>query len=106
MGPGDEMAATLRVCTVGLRGIDQPLERPLTLARRQLRDLAPAVVPMQEVRPRDGRAGRTTADVLAEALGMNRVYEVAVSWNAGAFGPGRPGGQEGLALLSRFPIAE
>ncbi len=106
MGRGDEMAATLRICTINFWGIEPPLERRLTLARRQLLDLAPDVVAMQEVRPLDGRAGRTTADVLAEALGMNRVYEVAVSWNDGAFGPGRPGGQEGLAVLSRFPIAE
>jgi len=61
---------------------------------------------MQEVRPLDGRSGRTTADVLAEALGMVRVYATAVKWSDGDFGPGRPGGEEGLALLSRFPILE
>lgn len=96
---------TLRLCTINFWGIEPPLERRLDLARRQLAELAPDVIGMQEVRPLDGKSGRTTADVLAEALGMERVYEVAVSWKEGAFGPGRPGGEEGLALLSRFPIA-
>ncbi|HWM85058.1 MAG TPA: endonuclease/exonuclease/phosphatase family protein [Kofleriaceae bacterium] len=100
------MAATLRLCTINFWGIEPPLERRLELARRQLLDLAPDVVGMQEVRPLDGRSGRTTADVLAEGLGMQRVHEVAVSWADGAFGEGQPGGQEGLALLSRFPILE
>jgi endonuclease/exonuclease/phosphatase family metal-dependent hydrolase len=96
--------ANLRLCTINFWGIEPPLERRLDLAARQLAALAPDVVGMQEVRPLDGRSGRTTADVLAEALGMNRVYAVAVRWNDGDFGPGRPGGEEGLALLSRFPI--
>ena len=100
------MAASLRICTINFWGIEPPLDRRLDLARRQLAALEPDVVAMQEVRPLDGRAGRTTADVLAEALGMARVYEVAVSWADGAFGPGRPGGEEGLALLSRQGIAE
>jgi endonuclease/exonuclease/phosphatase family metal-dependent hydrolase len=100
------MAASLRICTINFWGIEPPLERRLDLARRQLAELAPDVVAMQEVRPLDGRSGRTTADVLAEALGMARVHEVAVRWADGAFGPGRPGGEEGLALLSRFDIVE
>jgi endonuclease/exonuclease/phosphatase family metal-dependent hydrolase len=100
------MAASLRICTINFWGVEPPLERRLALASRQLIELAPDVVAMQEVRPLDGRAGRSTADVLAEALCMSRVYEVAVSWADGAFGAGRPGGQEGLALLSRFPILE
>jgi endonuclease/exonuclease/phosphatase family metal-dependent hydrolase len=37
---------------------------------------------------------------------MKRVYEPAVRWGNGAFGPDRPGGEEGLALLSRLPILE
>jgi endonuclease/exonuclease/phosphatase family metal-dependent hydrolase len=100
------MAATLRLCTINFWGIEPPLERRLDLARRQLAELAPDVIGMQEVRPLDGKSGRTTADVLAEALGMGQVYEVAVRWKDGAFGPGRPGGEEGLAVLSRFPIVE
>ncbi|HTE52204.1 MAG TPA: endonuclease/exonuclease/phosphatase family protein [Kofleriaceae bacterium] len=100
------MPASLTVCTINFWGIEPPLERRLELARRQLADLAPDLVAMQEVRPLDGRGGRTTADVLAEALGMERVYEVAVRWDDGAFGPERPGGEEGLALLSRGAILE
>jgi endonuclease/exonuclease/phosphatase family metal-dependent hydrolase len=100
------MAATLRLCTINFWGIEPPLERRLELARSQLAALAPDVVAMQEVRPVDGRSGRTTADVLGEALGMASVYQPAVRWNDGDFGPGRPGGEEGLALLSRLPILE
>lgn len=100
------MAASLRVCTINFWGIEPPLERRLALARRQLADLAPDVIAMQEVRPLGGRSGRTTADELGDALGMERVYEVAVRWEDDAFGPGRPGGEEGLAILSRAPILE
>ena len=42
------------------------------------RALAPDVVCMQEVRPLDGLAGRTTADAIAEALGMHAHYAKAV----------------------------
>jgi endonuclease/exonuclease/phosphatase family metal-dependent hydrolase len=98
------VAATLRLCTINFWGIEAPLERRLDLARRQLAALVPDVIAMQEVRPLDGRTGPTTADVLADALGMERVYAVAVRWNDGDFGPGHPGGEEGLAILSRFPI--
>jgi endonuclease/exonuclease/phosphatase family metal-dependent hydrolase len=100
------MPASLRLCTINFWGIEPPLERRLDLARRQLERLAPDVVAMQEVRPLDGRSGRTTADELGDALGMGRVYEVAVRWDDDAFGRGRPGGEEGLAILSRFSILE
>lgn len=100
------MAATLRVCTINFWGIEPPLERRLELARRQLAELAPDVIAMQEVRPLGGRSGHTTADELGDALGMERIYAVAVRWDDGAFGAGRPGGEEGLALLSRGRILE
>ncbi len=95
-----------RVVTLNLWGTEPPLERRLALARRQLLALAPDVVCLQEVRPLDGRSGRTTADLLAEALGMTATYAVALAWPDDAFGPGRPGGEEGLAILARWPVIE
>ncbi len=97
------MTATARVVTLNLWGTEAPLERRLALAERQLRALDPDVVCLQEVRPLDGRAGRTTADVLGEALGLTPTYAPSIRWEDGAFGPGRPGGEEGLAILARWP---
>ncbi len=96
----------LRVVTLNFWGTQAPLERRLDLAARQLEALAPDVVGMQEVRPLDGKSGRTTADVLAERLGFDRVYAVAVSWADDLLGPGIAAGEEGLAILTRFPIVE
>ena len=91
------MAANLRVITLNLWGTEPPLDARLALAIRQLQALAPDVVCLQEVRPLDGRAGRTTADVLGDALGLSAHYAAGVRWDDGA----RPAGQEGLAILAR-----
>jgi endonuclease/exonuclease/phosphatase family metal-dependent hydrolase len=95
----------LRVVTLNFWGIEPPLDRRLDLAVRQLRELSPDVVCMQEVRPLDGLAGRTTADVIAEHLGMHAHYAVAVSWGPNEHGRSRAG-QEGLALITRAPLVE
>jgi endonuclease/exonuclease/phosphatase family metal-dependent hydrolase len=95
----------LRVLTINFWGTEPPLDRRLDLAIRQLRALAPDVICMQEVRPLDGKSGRTTAHVIADALGMHAHYATACSWNAGD-GPMKESGQEGLAILSRTaPLA-
>jgi endonuclease/exonuclease/phosphatase family metal-dependent hydrolase len=91
------MAANLRVVTLNLWGTEPPLDARLALAVRQLQALAPDVVCLQEVRPLDRTAPRTTADVLGEALGLTARYAVGVTWEDGA----RPAGQEGLAILAR-----
>ena len=91
------MTANLRVVTLNLWGSEPPLEARLALAVRQLRALAPDVVCLQEVRPLDGAAGRTNADIVEAALGMTAHYEVAVAWDAGE----RGAGQEGLAVIAR-----
>jgi endonuclease/exonuclease/phosphatase family metal-dependent hydrolase len=96
----------VRVVTINFWGIEAPLDRRLALAERQLRALAPDVVCMQEVRPLDGRAGRTTADVIGAALGMSVVYEPSIEWADGAFGPGSSGGAEGLAIVSSARVLE
>ena len=94
------MTANLRVITLNLWGTEPPLEARLALAVRQLQALAPDVVCLQEVRPIDGRYGRTTADVIAEGLGMTAHYEMAVAWDDGVYA-GLPAGQEGLAVIAR-----
>ena len=90
----------LRVVTLNLWGIQPPLERRLALACRQLQALAPDVVCLQEVRPLDGQQGRTTAEVIADALGFAAHYAVAVAWDDGVH-PKLPAGQEGLAIVAR-----
>jgi endonuclease/exonuclease/phosphatase family metal-dependent hydrolase len=91
--------------TLNFWGIEPPLDDRLALAERQLRELAPDIIAMQEVRPLNGLAGKTTAELLADELGMGMAYEVAVSWNDGEI-PGRPAGSEGLAILSRHTIGK
>ncbi len=94
------MTDHLRIVTLNLWGIEPPLERRLELAIRQLSALAPDVVCLQEVRPLDGARGTTTADVIAEGLGMIARYSPAVTWPDGAF-EGKAGGQEGLAIIAK-----
>jgi endonuclease/exonuclease/phosphatase family metal-dependent hydrolase len=95
----------LRIVTLNLWGLSPPLTRRLDLAARQLRALELDVVALQEVRPLHGIDGRTTADELADALGMTAHYAVAVSWDDGHF-HGEPAGQEGLALLARERLTD
>lgn len=94
------MADKLRVVTLNFWQLEAPLERRLDLAIRQLRALQPDVVCLQEVRPLDGHKDRTTAHVIAEGLGMQTAYGVAVTWKEGDI-PNQPGGQEGLAILAK-----
>lgn len=96
----------LRVVTLNLWGNEPPLDRRLDLATRQLAELDVDVVGIQEVRPLDGRAGRTTADVLGERLGMQVVHSVSLRWDDDQLRAGMPGGQEGLAILSRYPVLD
>jgi len=90
----------LRVVTLNLWGTEPPLERRLALATRQLRELQPDVVCIQEARPLDGTAGRTNAEVIADGLGFAAHYATAVSWDDGVHGK-LPAGQEGLAIMAR-----
>ena len=83
------MASNLRVVTLNFWGTQPPLERRIEIAARQLSALGPDVVCLQEVQH---HAGRTTATLLAERLGMHAYYAMACEW---------AGGQEGLAILAR-----
>lgn len=99
------MASNLRVVTLNFWGTEPPLDRRIAIAVRQLRMLAPDVICMQEVRPTDGASGRTTADAIAEQLGMHAHYAKAVEWQAGEGGMAKAG-QEGLAIVTRAPLEE
>lgn len=99
-------ADCVRLVTLNLWGNQPPLRGRLALAAKQLRALAPDVVGLQEVRPENGRDGATTAEYLAGELGAGFVYETSLEWQDDDFFAGHPGGQEGLALISRHPIVE
>ena len=94
------MGANLRVITLNFWGTEPPLDRRIELAIRQLRALAPDVICVQEARPLDGKAGRTTVDAIAEGLGMTAHYETAVRWDDGIHAK-LPAGQEGLAVIAK-----
>jgi endonuclease/exonuclease/phosphatase family metal-dependent hydrolase len=95
----------VRVVTLNFWGTEPPLDRRIALAVRQLKQLDPDVVCLQEARPLDGVSGRTTADVLAEQLGMTAHYATSCAWKAGDY-EGLGAGQEGLAILSKAtPLA-
>jgi endonuclease/exonuclease/phosphatase family metal-dependent hydrolase len=87
---------TLKIVTLNLWGEQPPLERRMQLAIEQLRQLAPDVVGLQEVRQVPGQVPNQ-AETLASALGMEHHFVPATPWG---------GGEEGLAILSRHPIAE
>ncbi len=87
---------TVRVVTLNLWGEQPPLERRLTLVIDGLRALDPDVVALQEVRQIADKVPNT-AQTIAGALGLNCYFEVATPWG---------GGEEGLAILSRFAITE
>lgn len=89
----------MRIVTLNFWGTEPPLDKRLALAIRQLQALQVDVVCLQECRPLDGIDGRTTAHVIAEALGMEATYATSVAWEAGQYGPNP--GQEGLAILAR-----
>jgi endonuclease/exonuclease/phosphatase family metal-dependent hydrolase len=94
------VGTNLRVITLNFWGIEAPLDRRIALAVRQLKLLDPDVLCLQEARPLDGVFGRSTADVLAEELGMHAHYVTSCAWNAGEY-EGLGAGQEGLAILSK-----
>jgi endonuclease/exonuclease/phosphatase family metal-dependent hydrolase len=85
---------TLKVVTLNLWGEQPPLARRMQLAAEGLRALQPDVIGLQEVRQIPGALDNQAA-TLARALGMSYYFEPATPWG---------GGDEGLALLSRYPI--
>jgi endonuclease/exonuclease/phosphatase family metal-dependent hydrolase len=87
---------TLRCLTLNLWGAEPPLEARMALVATGLRELAPDVVTLQEVREVPGQLPNQ-AETLAKAAGFGHVFAPATPFG---------GGQEGLAILSRQPILE
>jgi len=84
----------LRFLTLNLWGENGPWEARLALVSEKLGALLPDVVALQEVRDVPGRVGNQAA-VLAGTRGWNYAFAPSTEWG---------GGQEGLAIISRFPI--
>jgi endonuclease/exonuclease/phosphatase family metal-dependent hydrolase len=87
---------TLRCLTLNLWGAEPPLAERMALVEQGLRDLEPDVVGLQEVREIPGQLPNQAA-TLAQAIGFSYVFATATPFG---------GGNEGLAILSRYPIAE
>lgn len=87
---------TVRVLTLNIWQEQGPWERRLALTHQRLAQLKPDIVCLQEVREKAGMIPNQ-AHMLAEQLGMSWTWEVAQPWG---------GGEEGLAILSRFPITD
>ena len=87
---------TLRCLTLNLWGAEPPLDQRMALVVEGLRELAPDVVTLQEVREVPGQLPNQ-AETLAKAAGFAQVFAPATPFG---------GGQEGLAILSRHPIVE
>lgn len=96
----------LRVVTINLWGVASPLELRMNLLARRLGELDPDVILMQEVRVED--SGFHQAKEITTLLGPDWrfQYAPAVRGREGTWGVGTPGGEEGLAIVSRQPIAE
>ncbi len=88
--------ACLRCLTLNLWGAEPPLAARMALVTEGLAALAPDIVALQEVREIPGQL-ENQALTLARATGYHQVFAPAVAF---------AGGHEGLAILSRTPIAE
>jgi endonuclease/exonuclease/phosphatase family metal-dependent hydrolase len=86
----------IRVLTLNIWQEQGPWEQRLELLSARLAQLAPDVVCLQEVRQVAGRIPNQ-AETLASRLDLAWTFEIAQPWG---------GGEEGLAILSRLPIAE
>lgn len=85
---------TLRFLTLNFWGENGPWQERLALVARELGNLKPDVIAMQEVRQVAGRIPNQ-AETLAGPLGFSHVFAPSTHWG---------GGDEGLAIISRFPI--
>lgn len=85
-----------RVLTLNIWQQQGPHQARIELCKERLAALGADVICLQEVRQLPGEIPNQAA-TLADALGMDHVYETAQPWG---------GGDEGLAILSRHPIEE
>lgn len=86
----------LRCLTLNLWGSEPPLEARMRFVIAGLREHAPDVIALQEVRAIAGELPNQ-AETLARACGYHHVFAAAVSW---------PDGEFGNAVLARGPIRE
>ncbi|MFZ5786920.1 MAG: endonuclease/exonuclease/phosphatase family protein [Acidobacteriota bacterium] len=86
----------IRIVTLNLWQEQGPWQERIALTALRLAALRPDVVCLQEVRQVEGKIPNQAA-TLAEALGFHHAYETGQPWG---------GGDEGLAIVSRFPIRE
>ncbi len=84
----------IRVATLNMWGGSSPIERRLELMREGFTVARADVIALQEVRVVPGELPNT-AETLARSLDMKFEYQSATESG---------GGDEGLAILSRFPI--
>lgn len=87
---------TTRFLTLNLWQEQGPWEKRLALTARRVAALAPDIICLQEVRQVPEKIPNQ-AQTLAQALDYHWIYETAQPWG---------GGDEGLAILSRYPITE
>lgn len=85
----------LRAVTLNLWGLTEPRVRRMEIAAAELAALGPDLIALQEVCTVPG-AVENQAETLGGALGMEVAYATATQF---------PSGEEGLAILSRLPIA-
>jgi endonuclease/exonuclease/phosphatase family metal-dependent hydrolase len=83
-----------RFLTLNLWGENGPWEARLALINKRLDAIAPDVIGLQEVREVPERVPNQAA-LLAGARGWHHAFAPTTVWG---------GGQEGLAIVSRFPI--
>lgn len=86
---------TIRVATLNMWGEQPPLEARMRGMIDGLRALDADLIALQEVRQIPGVLDNT-AETIARALGMHACFAVSTAWG---------GGDEGLAIVSRHPIA-
>lgn len=94
--PAAAQPVVVRFVTLNLWGDNGPHAHRLDLVAGELERLRPDVVALQEVRQVPGQLPNQ-AETLARRLGHHHVFAASTAWG---------GGEEGLAIVSRFPVLE
>jgi endonuclease/exonuclease/phosphatase family metal-dependent hydrolase len=98
----------VRVISLNLWGASAPLERRLDAVARAFAVLQPDVVLLQEVRVAEDlvNTAATLTSRMFNWAPWSFVYACATRGPAGTWGPQTAAGEEGLAILTRHPVAE
>ena len=92
--PDPKIPGTLRFLTLNLWGENGPWQQRMEVLADGVAALAPDVIGLQEVRDVPDRVPNQAGE-LARRHGWHHVFAPSSGWG---------GGQEGLAIVSRFPI--